>query len=794
MPLSPDSQPHDDFLWLEDIHGQDPLDWVHRQNARTESLLDSDRFAELQQDLTAILDAPDRIPHVSKRGDWYYNFWRDGDHPRGLWRRARWEPYLAGEPEWEVLLDVDALAATEGTDWVFSGARLLRPDWDRALLSLSPDGGDAVAVREFDLTTRSFVTAPAGFELPVAKTQVSWISRDRLLVGTVTDPGPGPDAEGADTEGGDPEGGDATRSSYARTLRVLDRGGTLETAETVFTVDRDHVAAFGGHDSTPGWERTVAIDAIDFYDSTTWLREPDGGPGTPSDTSSSTPSGPLPGSLPGTDGERPGWRRLEVPLDAEVDVHRQWLTVLLKSEWELPGAAHPAGSLLVCTVDGFLDGSEEPRPAFLPTGGTTLSAWTWTASHLVLTVLQDVASAVYALPQSSLAAPESGTAAPVRTPALDATRRLMLENPNPADPFLTLGVAAVDDEDPDCGDDLWITATGALTPPTLLRATLPTHLGAADPGTVPAGVVPALVTVRTGPERFDATGLQVRQHFAVSDDGTRVPYFQIGPADLELDGANPVLMDGYGGFLASKLPGYSGVYGRGWLTRRNPGGRQGIHVIANIRGGGEYGPDWHRAALKQNRHRAYEDFAAIARDLQRRGVTDRAHLAATGRSNGGLLMGAMATLYPELFGALSCGVPLLDMRRYTVLSAGHSWIAEYGDPDVPAEWEFIRTFSPYHLLLNRPVAGAAEGRDGGGPGTGYPDLLVWTATSDDRVGPVQARKMAARMLDLGVPNVWFHEDLDGGHAGASDNRQAAALHARSLEFLWKTVGDVGDVG
>ncbi|WP_413542862.1 prolyl oligopeptidase family serine peptidase [Citricoccus nitrophenolicus] len=770
MQPSLETQTTDEHLWLEDIHGEGPLDWVRGQNARTESLLGSERFADLQQDLTSILDAPDRIPQVSKRGDWYYNFWRDGEHPRGLWRRTRWEPYLAGEPEWEVLLDVDALAAQEGTEWVFSGARLLRPDWDRALLRLSPDGGDAVAVREFDLATRSFVPAPAGFELPVAKTQVSWISRDRLLVGTVTDP--------------EAETGDATRSSYARTQRILQRGEALAEAETVFAVDRGHVAAFGGHDSTPGWERTLAIDAIDFYQSTTWLREADGSASGGSASGGSASGGSVSG------GERPGWRRLDVPLDAEVDVHRQWLAVFLKSEWELPGAVHPAGSLLVCTVDGFLDGSEEPRPAFLPTSGSTLSAWTWTASHLVLTVLQDVASALYVLPQDALAAPEpGGPATPVRPAALDATRRILLQNPNPADPFLTLGVGAVDDEDPDCGDDLWITATGALTPPTLWRATLPAHLGDAESGSLSAGVVPQLVTVRTGPERFDATGLSVRQHFAVSRDGTRVPYFQIGPEDLELDGANPVLMDGYGGFLASKLPAYSGVYGRGWLTRRNAAGRQGIHVIANIRGGGEYGPDWHRAALKQNRHRAYEDFAAIAQDLARRGVADRAHLAATGRSNGGLLMGAMATLYPELFGALSCGVPLLDMRRYTVLSAGHSWIAEYGDPDVPAEWEYIRTFSPYHLLSDRPVAGATEGRDGGGPGTGYPDLLVWTATSDDRVGPVQARKMAARMQQLGVPNVWFHEDLDGGHAGASDNRQAAAMHARSLEFLWKAVGD-----
>jgi prolyl oligopeptidase len=764
----PVSSSDDEFLWLEDIHGERPLDWVRQQNARTEARLDTAAFHRLEHQVIEALDAPDRIPHVSKRGELFYNFWRDAEHRRGVWRRTDWESYLAGDPQWEVLLDVDRLAEDEGTPWVFSGARLLRPDWDRALLRMSPDGGDAVAVREFDLTTRQFVpsagqsvddgrSAP-GFSLPVAKTQASWIDRDHLLVGTVTAP--------------DPDDGDVTSSSYARTLRILARGQSLAEAETVFCVDRSHVAAFGGHDSTPGWEQTVAIDAIDFYRSTTWLRDP------------------------GAAGPRPGWRLVDVPQDAEVDVHRQWLVLFLKSDWDRirrDGSIehHPSGSLLVCTVAGFQDGTEEPAPAFVPGPEVTLSSWTWTSSHLVLTVLRHVASSVLVLPQSRL-----GT-----SDAIASSRPLVLAAPNAADPYLTLSVAAVDDEDEDCGDDLWITATGALTPPTLLRASLPAVLPSTDPsaspiglreagsGTGVAGVVPGLVTVRTAPHRFDATGMTVQQFFAVSTDGTRVPYFQIGPGELEHDGQNPVLMDGYGGFLASKLPAYSGVYGLGWLTRVNEAGRSGIHVIANIRGGGEYGPDWHRAALKENRHRAYEDFAAVARDLVRRGVTDRAHLAATGRSNGGLLMGVMATRYAELFGALSCGVPLLDMRRYTVLSAGHSWIAEYGDPDDAAQWESIRTFSPYHLLLDEPVTGATAGRDGAGDGTGHPDLLVWTATSDDRVGPVQARKMAARMQRLGVPNAWFHEDLEGGHAGASDNRQAAAMHARSLEFLWQSVGD-----
>jgi prolyl oligopeptidase len=246
----------------------------------------------------------------------------------------------------------------------------------------------------------------------------------------------------------------------------------------------------------------------------------------------------------------------------------------------------------------------------------------------------------------------------------------------------------------------------------------------------------------------------------------------VTPKDLKHDGGNPVLLSGYGGFEIARTPGYSGTVGRAWLEQRTADGRGGVYVVANIRGGGEYGPGWHRAALQANRHRAYEDFAAVAQDLTDRGVTRRERLGCAGGSNGGLLVGNMLTSYPHLFGAVSCGVPLLDMARYTKLSAGYSWIAEYGDPQDPAQWEFIRTFSPYHLLQ---------------PGTEYPDALIWTATSDDRVGPVQARKMAARMLELGVENVWFHEALDGGHAGASDNKQTARLQALSHTFLWRAL-------
>ncbi|MBT1003586.1 prolyl oligopeptidase family serine peptidase [Paenarthrobacter sp. DKR-5] len=690
---TPQAGEEDEFLWLEDIHGAEQLAWVREQNSRTEALLVSAKYRRMEASVLEVLDSSDRIPMATKRGDWYYNFWRDEANPRGLWRRTGWDSYRQETPEWDVLLDLDELGRSEGRDWVFAGAQLLRPadggrEYRRALLSLSPDGGDAKEVREFDLDTRSFVDG--GFRLPAAKTNVSWLDEDTLLV--ATDFGPG----------------SMTASSYPRTVRVLRRGGTTADAEPFFEVPAEHVMAFAVHDSTPGFERTVAVDMIDFYNRRVHLRR---------------------------DG---GWDLIEVPTDVNVDLHRQWLVLRPRQDWECGGTLHPAGSLLVVELERFLAGERALTTLFTPDEHTALEAWSWTKDHLLLNLLQDVSSRIEVL------TPREGSwARSVVTgmPALES-----------------VSVSAVDDEDESCGNDYWLVATGFTTPTSLLRGTAAAAGGA------------AAEPVKRSPSYFNDGGYRVEQHFAVSRDGTRVPYFQVASADLVLDGGNPTLLSGYGGFEISRTPAYSGAVGRSWLERRTPDGRGGVYVVANIRGGGEYGPSWHRAALRENRHRAYEDFAAVAQDLTRRGVTSRGHLGCEGRSNGGLLVGNMLTLYPELFGAVSCGVPLLDMRRYTRLSAGHSWIAEYGDPDDPAQWEFIRTFSPYHN-----VRAGAE----------YPPSFIWTATSDDRVGPVQARKMAARLQRLGHANAWFYESLEGGHTGAADNKQAARLHCYSHEFLWQ---------
>ncbi|WP_043443237.1 prolyl oligopeptidase family serine peptidase [Arthrobacter sp. L77] len=679
----------DPFLWLEDIYGERQLDWVRGENALTEDALVTPDFGVRERGILEVLDSTDRIPMVGKHGDFYYNFWRDAAHRQGIWRRTSWESYASDAPEWEILLDVDALSAAEGTEWVWGGALFLRPEsgepHERVLVVLSPDGGDAARYREFHLGTLAFVDG--GFDIPAAKSRISWAGPDTLYVGT--DFGPG----------------SMTSSSYPRTVRTLQRGAGLDDAQEYFGVDGDHMMAMVLHDATPGFVRDVAVDTIDFYTRRTYLRR---------------------------DGS---WLPIEVPEDASISLHREWLIVRPRTDWTVAGTTHTAGSLLVIGLDAFLAGDRSFATVFAPDASTSLQSWSWTRDHLLLNLLRDVSSEIRILD------PAQGWTAELR----DA-----------CPPLHSVGAYAVDDEDDAAGNDYWLIATGFLTPSTLYRGTIGGDHTA----------------VKSSPSYFAEDRFAVEQHFAVSSDGTRVPYFQIASKDLVLDGGNPTLLSGYGGFEHSMTPAYSGVIGRGWLERVTDDGRAGVYVLANIRGGGEYGPAWHRAALHADRHRAYEDFAAIAEDLVRRGVTAPPLLGCTGRSNGGLLVGNMLTTYPHLFGAVSCGVPLLDMRRYTKLSAGYSWIAEYGDPDKPEEWEYVRTFSPYHLL-RKDVA--------------YPKTLIWTATSDDRVGPVQARKMAARMKDLGAGDVWFHEALEGGHAGAADNRQAARMHAMSFEFLWRAL-------
>ncbi|MEF9881464.1 prolyl oligopeptidase family serine peptidase [Streptomyces sp. P9-A4] len=671
----------DPYLWLEDISGEAALAWVAERNAETARDVAGDAgFDALKTRLREVLDASDRIPYPVRRGAYLYNFWRDAEHVRGVWRRTTLEGYREDEPEWEVLLDVDALADAEGEKWVWDGARVRRPDFERALVRLSRDGGDAVVVREFDLLTGEFVED--GFRLPEAKTRISWVDADTVLVGTELGPG------------------SLTDSGYPRTVRRWRRGTPVEDAELVFEADRGDVAAWGYRDTTPGFEREFVGRSVDFFRSETHLLRPDG-----------------------------TRVRIDVPDDAVAYAHREHLIVTLKSAW----LDRPTGSLLAFDLDGFLAGDRTHEVLFTPDARTALAGHTWTRNHLVLETMRDVSTHVEVL-----------------TPADGGgwTRDPLAGVP-------ALSAVSVFGTDPDVSDEYFLDVSGFLQPSTLRFG----RIGAGSEA------------IKRAPERFDTGGLAVGQHFATSRDGTRVPYFVIGP-DRTTTGPGPTLLYGYGGFEVSLTPFYGAVTGRAWLERG------GTYVIANIRGGGEYGPDWHQAALRAERPRAFEDFAAVAEDLVARGTTTPAMLGAKGGSNGGLLMGAMLTRHPELFGAIVAQVPLLDMTRFHKLLAGASWIAEYGDPDDEADRPHLHELSPYHRL-------AAD--------RAYPPVLLMTSTRDDRVHPGHARKTAARLRELGHP-VLFHENTGGGHAGAGDNEQAAHNSALVHTYLWQRLARTAPEG
>jgi prolyl oligopeptidase len=451
------------------------------------------------------------------------------------------------------------------------------------------------------------------------------------------------------------------------------------------------------HDDSPGFERNFVTRNIAFYNDELFLVKD---------------SGEL--------------VKIDAPNTASKSVFKQYLLLELREAWTLGTKTYPAGSLLVSDFDRFLRGERAFEVLFEPSANTALSSVTTTKDHVVINVLEDVKNRLYVLTPSNTESP----AAWRREPLVGA----------PA--FGTVNVTAVDSDD---SNDYFMTSTDYLTPTTLSIGTI--------------GKVPE--ELKRLPHFFDSVGMQISQHFATSSDGTKVPYFMVAKKDVNLDGKNPTLLYGYGGFEISLQPNYSATVGRAWLTQG------GVYVVANIRGGGEYGPRWHQAALKENRLRAYEDFAAVAKDLVARGVTSKQRLGIQGGSNGGLLVGNMITLYPELFEAGVCQVPLLDMKRYNKLLAGASWMAEYGNPDYPDQWAYIRKFSPYQNVQ---------------PSVAYPKVLFTTSTRDDRVHPGHARKMMAKMESQGHA-VWYYENIEGGHGGAANNKQSAFMQALAYTFL-----------
>ena len=665
----------DPYLWLEDVTGDKALAWVREQNAVTTKELEADpNFESTRARLLSVYDSDERIPAISKLGAYVYNFWRDKNHVRGIWRRTTLQEYKKPQPAWETVLDIDALAAKEKENWVWSGADCVYPTYDRCLLSLSHGGGDTTVVREFDVIKKEFITD--GFVIPAAKNQVSWRNRDTLFVGS--DFGPG----------------SLTESGYPRIVKSWRRGTPLSRAETLFEGKVEDVSVGAFVDEGHAHRREMLYRGLTFYTTEHYVIDV--------------------GKLV----------KLDVPEDVSVGSFQNEMLIQLRKPWRVGGKQYDGGALLTIAWADFLAGKREFEVLFAPTRSTTLTSYSATKNHLIVNKLDNIRS---------------------RIDVLAFTKGKWQRNALPVPEIGTTSAYALDEAE---SDEYLLSSTDFVTPSSLYLGIIGTH---------------ERTLLKQLPSFFNAGGLKVSQHEAVSKDGTRVPYFQVSRHDLKLDGSHPTLLYGYGGFQVTYTSTYNAGMGLSWLEKG------GVYVLANIRGGGEFGPTWHQSALKANRQRAYDDFIAIAEGLIARKVTSPSHLGIMGGSNGGLLVGAMLTQRPDLFGAVVCQVPLLDMRRYHTLLAGASWMAEYGDPDKPEEWAYISKYSPYQNVVKDKK---------------YPRVLFTTSTRDDRVHPGHARKMMAKMKEQGH-DVLLYENIEGGHGGAANNKQSAYMNALAYTFLWK---------
>jgi prolyl oligopeptidase len=434
-------------------------------------------------------------------------------------------------------------------------------------------------------------------------------------------------------------------------------------------------------------------------------------------------------------GDRTGPKvRIERPTDVAVYAHRGWLAMRPRSPWTAGGTTHAPDTLLGAPLARFLAGERNLEVLFRPAERRALQSFFWCDGRLVLSILDELQPVFEML-----------------TPSASGWARETL----PGIPRIGVArVSLLDGEDSESNGDLLADVQDPLTPSTTML--------------IERGKAP--IVLKRAPRTFTADGLVVTRHEARSVDGGRIPYVQVGPA--RETGDAPVHMTGYGGFRISFLPYYRSGVGKLWLERG------GTSVVANIRGGGEFGTPWHDAGRRAGKRLSHDDFAAVAADLVRRGVTRPGRIAAEGGSNGGILITNMLVRYPERFGALFCTIPLVDMRRYTRLLAGPSWIAEYGDPDKPEDWAFLQTYSAYHL---------AE------PGRRYPPILLATSRRDDRVHPGHARKMAAKLQTMGY-EAHFYEPAAGGHGYGTSNRQIASFTALGYTFLREKIGFLGANG
>ncbi|MXP10492.1 prolyl oligopeptidase family serine peptidase [Pseudoblastomonas halimionae] len=676
----------DSYIWLEEIQGERALEQVDEWNAEAEAVLTAQpEYPIAKAWAKQILDDTRQIAMPSAiYGDMVTNLWRDADNPRGIWRIASLESYRAGNPEWRTLIDVDQLGRDEGESYVWHGANCLAPEYTRCLVSISPGGTDADVVREFDLTTGTFVEG--GFTLPQAKSNVAWFDEDTLFVGT------------------DEGEGSLTDSGYPRLVKVWKRGTDFADATQI----------------AEGEQADVSISGFSVLDGNTRWRFVNRSPSFwTNEYSLVKDDGTLVG-LPFTND-----MVFESVLDGQV-IARLNSVAASSAGWSAP-----AGALVAFDLNDIAAGKKPtPTVVFRPSESQAVEGVATSETKLWVKVLDDVSGKLIEI-----------------TPGAQGWTQRDIDLPANS----TIQIAQTSGK----GDTAFVTVESMLSPPTLYAVS--------SDGTPSA--------IASEPAQFDPSKFEVEQKFATSKDGTKVPYYLLRPKGVA--GPLPTLIHAYGGFRAAQTPKYltaepyrSGPLGLFWLESGN------AYVLANIRGGGEYGPRWHEEALREKRQNSFDDLHAVADDLVAQDLTTPGRIAASGRSNGGVLVGAVANQRPDLYGAIISGSPLIDMRRYNKLLAGASWIAEYGNPDVPEDWAFMRAWSPYQNMQ---------------PDPDYPAVFYYLSTLDDRVHPGHARKAAAKLEQFGQ-TFYFHEYREGGHSVGADHEEDAKRAAMLLAFLNREIG------
>eukprot|EP00934_Nitzschia_sp_Nitz4_P006957 Nitzschia sp. Nitz4//scaffold121_size67750//38071//40463//NITZ4_006071-RA/size67750-augustus-gene-0.123-mRNA-1//1//CDS//3329534360//6947//frame0 len=738
----------DPYVDLEDLESEASLSFAKIANRMCLKALGDPTTSSTSEysRILKSLESDERIPFVSKMGkdvngkDVLYNLWKDSKNRKGLWRKTTMQSYEKQNPEWTTVLDVDALAREEATPWVWRGSRVLPRGRDplsqngqtvtRALISLSKGPSDSVVTREFDLLTSTFVKENA-FNLPEAKTRASYKSRDVLLVGSDF----GPDT--------------LTTAGFPRTIREWKRGTNLADAPTVFEGEKSDIAVSAYIDDQRvrgGGIYEVRTRAITFHSSKYWVRKLKYEHVLAEDD-------PLRANV----NEAPPFNQLEVPEDAEVDFVGNLLVITLRSDWAPEdGSKFIQGSIVYVNAHKFIKYGPKDRiyhVLFQPSERIACENYFVTKKFLVLSLIDNVKAKLefYKLEKD---------ANKLRLVGCDAEPQIRAINVRAVDPYE--------------GDEFWLTTSGYTEPSTLWLADAG-KMDSPDKKVVhrkkPEGYI--VRKLKSLPEQFHSADMEVIQNNTVSKDGTRIPYFIVMKKGTEFNKKNRTLLYGYGGFEVSLGPHYVAPTGIAWLERG------GVYVEANIRGGGEFGQNWHASATREKRHKAYEDFIAVAEDLIASKVCKAKTLAIRGGSNGGLLVANAYLMRPDLFGAVHCAVPILDLKRYKAMKGTESWAEEFGDPD-SSDWDkYLQKISPYHNIDESSKK--------------YPPILFTANTRDPRVHPGHARKMTKKLWEMGQGKKWptyYYENTESG--GVSDAKQYAFMTALAYDFLYMTLSKNSD--